>query len=376
MKVLILTVSAGEGHNAMSRSVANCLDGSAEVMTYDIYKGKSKFYTMLVNKGYFFSCKYFMPISNAFFERQKRRDPKKTEKTVVHKMTKKVKPRVLALLEEFKPDVVLCAHVYCAHVMSEFKRQGITSAKVFSLVTDYDISPFVELGTHIDYMVSPNEDFDDTLVYKGFKKEQILHLGIPVQTKFSEHLDKKETRLKLGLDPDKFTVLMMNGGIGFGNVVKLIKNLAKAEVDFQLISVCGTNERLKKNIDKLEASGKLSKRIYNNGYATNVDELMSASDILIGKMGGSSVTEAFNKGLPVIASHKLPWQEYDNMLYLKSKGVCEYIDKEKNAYKILENIARDEAKYIAMVDNTKKLCKPNATKDIANAMIDSVSDQK
>lgn len=372
MKVLILTVSAGEGHNSMSRSIANCIGEDAEVLTYDIYKGKSKFYTMLVNKGYFFSCKYFMGLSNAFFEKQKRRNPEKREKTVVHKMTKKAKPQVLALLDEYKPDVVFCAHTYCAHIMSEFKKTGKTNAKVFSVVSDYDVSPFTEICNHIDYIIAPNEDFDDTLIYKGFKSEQILHLGIPVQTKFSEPLDKVETRKKLGLDENKFTVMMMNGGIGFGNTIKLIKNLAKANFDFQIISVCGRNEKLKAKIDKLIASGKLDKKIFNNGFVTNVDELMSASDVLIGKIGGVAIAEAFNKGLPIIASKKLPWQEYDNMVYLRDRKACDYIAKNKYAYKVLEHLATGEGVYTERIENIKKIRKQNATKDIVKAMFDSV----
>ncbi|MBR7110895.1 MAG: hypothetical protein IKC83_03380 [Clostridia bacterium] len=372
MKVLILTVSAGEGHNSMSRSIAGCIGENAEVMTYDIYKGKSKFYTMLVNKGYFFSCKYFMPISNAFFEKQKRRNPEKREKTVVHKMTKKAKPQVLSVLDEYKPDVVFCAHTYCAHIMSEFKKEGKTDAKVFSVVSDYDVSPFTEIGIHIDYIIAPNEDFDDTLIYKGFKKEQILHLGIPVQTKFSEPLDKVEMRKKLGLDENKFTVMMMNGGVGFGNTIKLIKNLTKANFDFQIISVCGRNEKLKKKIDKLIASNKVGKKIFNNGFVTNVDELMSASDVLIGKIGGVAIAEAFNKGLPIIASHKLPWQEYDNMVYLCEREACDYIAKNKYAYKVLEHLALDEGVYQTRVENIKKIRKQNATRDIVKAMFDSV----
>lgn len=371
-KVLILTVSAGEGHNSMSRAVANCIGDDAEVLTYDLYKGNSKFYTMLVNKGYFFACKYFMPIANAFYERQKRRNPEKNKKTVVHKMTKKIKPKVLSLLEEFKPDVVFCAHTYGAHVMSEFKRNGLTDVKVFSIVSDYDVAPYTETCTQIDYIIAPNEDFDADLIHKGFNKEQILHLGIPVQNKFSENIDKKEARREIGIDQDKFTVMMMNGGVGFGNTIKLIKNLSKASVDFQIISVCGRNEKLKKKIDKLIKKGKFAKKIYNNGFVTNVDVLMSASDVLVGKIGGVAICEAFNKGLPIIASHKLPWQEYDNMVYLCKREACDYIAKNKYAYKVLEHLANGEGVYETRVKNLEKIRKQNATRDIVSAMKESV----
>lgn len=368
-KVLILTVTAGEGHNSIAKALAGNLSGRAEVVIYDLFKDKQKFIAWMSNDGYFLSCKYFMPISNAFHRRIKFRDVTKTENTAVHKVTKKAKPRVRALIEEFKPDVVFCAHTYCAHIMSEFKMQGVTDVKTFSIVSDFDVSPYTELCTHIDYIVAPNEDFDDALIYKGFKKEQILHYGIPVRKEFSEEEDKVSARKELGIDPDKFTVLIMSGGVGFGNVPKLIRNLMKTQSDFQLISVCGKNEKLKKKIDKYVSKGSYSKRIYNFGFATNVYKLMSASDCLVSKCGGLSTNEAMNKRLPLIIMHKLPWQEYDNMVYLSTKGCCDYIHKEGEAYKILESIISMKGLYDMRVRNIDKIRKPNAVTDIVNAML-------
>ena len=66
--------------------------------------------------------------------------------------------------------------------------------------------------------------------------------------KFS--IDKKEIRDKLGMAQDKFIVFIMNGGVGFGDTAKLIQNLCKANVDFEVISVCGKNKKLKERIDK------------------------------------------------------------------------------------------------------------------------------
>ena len=373
MKVLILTVSAGEGHNTISRALAANLGDGAEIITYDIYKGKSKFYSKLVNDVYFFVCKHFMSISNWLFERQKKRDPKKNQRTIVHKITRKAKPRVKELLDEFKPDAVFCAHVYCAHIMSDLRAQGATDAKIFTVVSDYDVSPYFETALGVDYIVAPNPDFDDVLLYKGFKKEQILHLGIPVEQRFSVELDKAEMRAKFHLHQDKFTVLMMNGGVGFGNTKKLIKNLAMADVDIQIISVCGRNKKLKRDIDKLILSGKLNKKILNLGFVDNVHELMSAADVLVGKLGGLSSTEAFHKGLPIIATRKLPWQEYDNMLYLTKKGVCDYINRDKDAYKILERLVKTEGLYNERVQNVKAFRKQDSVQALAAAIKDSIA---
>ena len=86
----------------------------------------------------------------------------------------------------------------------------------------------------------------------------------------------------------------------------------------------------KQKLEKLKKQGKIKKDIYVFGFVNNVDVIMSAADVLIGKIGGVGIAEAFNKHLPIIANKKLPFQEYDNMLYLKERNACEYISKNSN----------------------------------------------
>lgn len=374
MRVLILTVSAGEGHNSISKAIADYLRNysgrdDVDVKIYDLFKGTSKFKAYVVNEGYFWTCKYFMGISNAFYEQMKVRDPRKNKDTIVHTFTKTTKPDVEAIVKEYLPDVVFCSHVYAAHIMSEFKSRGITDLPVISIVSDYDVPPYIEICTDIDYLVVPCADLNGELVRRGIAEEKLLNFGIPAFTKFSKSLDKREMRRELGLCEDKFTVMMMNGGIGFGSTVKLIENICRCNADFQIVSVCGRNKSLKKQIDRLNCAGKFKKKIVNIGYADNVDRIMSASDVLIGKLGGVSLNEAFNKRLPVIATTRLPWQEYDNMVYLKKQGACDYIEDPKRACEVLELYIENPEKLAKMADAVEKLRRPHAARDIGEFII-------
>lgn len=369
MKVLILAVTAGEGHNSISKAIASQLGDRAEVKIYDLFKNEQKVMEFVVNDFYFWSCKWFLPLSNAIFRKMRDTEIKDVKHTSMHKMLKKTKPRLLKLIQDYQPDMVFCAHTYAAHIMSEFKENGLYDNKVFYVVSDYDLSPCIETCTFVDYVISPNSDFDGVLIKKGFKKEQILPFGIPVAPKFAVSIDKKEIREKLNMTQDKFIVFMMNGGIGFGNTAKLIKNLCKADADFELISVCGKNKKLKAKIDKYIAKGKYRIKVYNYGFANNIEELMSAADCYIGKMGGLSINEALNKGLPLISTNKLPWQEYDNMVYLTGKGVCDYIYDDKKAYLVLENLIKTDGLVEERKNNIKGVYKPNAIFDIVDSML-------
>ena len=96
---------------------------------------------------------------------------------------------------------------------------------------------------------------------------------------------------------------------------------------------------------------------------------MSASDVLIGKIGGVAIAEAFNKHLPIIANKNLPFQEYDNMLYLRERDACDYISKDSEAYKVLDNFFQDEERLKKMRENIENIRRPNASKDIGDLLL-------
>lgn len=377
MKILILTVSAGEGHNAMSRALElyiNSLeDKNIEVRTFDLFKNKSKFKSWVVNDLYFNFSKFSIGLSNWFYNKQK--NNKKTKNTIVHKLTRGAKKPLIDELNSFKPDAIFAAHTYAAALMSDFKKDGIYDMPVVFLASDYDITAYLQTATNVDHMIIPHHSFEKGMIKIGFKKEQIKNLGIPVQTKFSKQIDKIEARKALNVDENLFTIMIMNGGMGFGNNELLVRNISKVERDFQIIVVNGRNEAMYNKINSFIEKNNL-KNIHNLGFANNVDIIMSASDILVGKIGGVAISEAFNKNLPIIASKKLPWQEYDNMLFLKSRNACEYLTHDEHIITLITDFIDNPEKLAAMKKEIGKIAKPNATVEIATLLMEEAKKYK
>lgn len=377
MKILLLTVSAGEGHNAMSRALELYInshpDQEIEIKIYDLFKNNSKIKNWIVNDLYFGVCKLNIRFANWFYAQQKK--SKKEKNTIVHKATNDMKKHVMEQIDQFQPDAIFCAHTYAGVLMSDFKKEGRYDMPVISVVSDYDISPYTHCISFIDYMVIPEPSFEQPLIKMGFKKEQIKCLGIPVQTKFSQHKDKVAARQELGIDSDTFTIMIMNGGFGFGNNALLVRNISKVDKKFQIVVVNGKNETMKEKIEKYISENNVT-NIYNLGYATNVDTIMSASDILVGKIGGVAIAEAFNKELPIIASKKLPWQEHDNMIFLKKRNACEYIRYDEHITELITDFIDHPEKLAAMRLEMAKIAKPNATVDIGNLLIEQAKKYK
>ena len=379
MKLLILTVSAGEGHNSMSRAISNYIKDTypdMEIKQVDLFKDgdktkKKKRANWMVNDGYFTLVKVAIKLANSQFEKLKNRDITRPAKTLRKNFITPATPYIEEVINEYKPDAVFCAHTFAGIIMTDLRNKGNENAlraRIVTVVSDYDVAPYTELLTKVDYIVTPSDDFDDVLLKKGFDLSKRITLGIPVQTKFSKLIDKNEAKKNLGLDLSKKTVMMMSGGVGFGNISKLVLNLNKCKTDFQIVCVCGRNAKLKKELECLKEKGKIKKDIFIMGFVNNVDEIMSASDVLIGKIGGVAIAEAFNKFLPIIANKKLPFQEYDNMVYLRERNACEYISDNNKAYQVVDEFFTNTEKYNLMQEQIKSIRRPNASKDIGDLL--------
>lgn len=379
MKILILTVSAGNGHNAMSAAVSEYLRAAypdTEIKQLDLFKDgeqtqAKKRANWMVNDGYFKLVKIALKLANGQFEKLKERDNRKKAATLRRNFIRPARRFVEQTVNEFAPDAVFCAHTYAAILMNDLRTEGNENAlraRIVTVVSDYDVAPYTELLTELDYIVTPTDDFDDVLLKKGFDLKKRLSLGIPVHRKFSEDIDRIEARKQIGIDPDKHTVMIMSGMVGFGNITKTILNLNKCKSDFQIVCVCGKNAKVKKQLETLKREGKLQKPIRIYGFATNVDVIMSAADVLIGKIGGVAIAEAFNKHLPIIANKELPFQEYDNMTFLKARGACDYIAETRYACRVVDAFFTDTEKLQRTRDAIERIRKPDASKDIGDLL--------
>ena len=370
MRFLVLSNTAGNGHHAMGNAVIEQIKKDGHEVKIIDYLKPTKVRSKLSHEWYFWFLSHFPKISAKIYDNLLNRDITKKSNPALTFMTKskKANEQIIDTINEFQPDVIYCTHVYTAYIISEMKKAGkLKKVLTFFIVSDYELIPCMEFTTHIDYILTPTVDLHEKLYKMGFKEEQLLPIGITVNNKFSTHLDTKEnTRKSLGLKEDLPTFLLMNGGVGFGNTLNLLKEINQIKnKDFQLIIVNGANEKMKKKIDAYLINNPELKCL-NLGYANNVDVLMDASDILIGKIGGVAIAESFNKGLPILVSGNAPFQEWSNVLYLGERNAILYAKDAKETKENIEFLIMNPLKLKELKENVKSIAKPDATKDFTN----------
>ncbi len=168
---------------------------------------------------------------------------------------------------------------------------------------------------------------EETRIYlerMGIEREKVSVTGIPVDPVFRTVKEKGATRKALGLDPEKFTVLISAGGFGVGPVEILIAEVLAMKYPAQIVAIAGKSEELKAKLDKVakKVPADALVRLFPIGYTKQMDEYMAAADILLSKPGGLTTSEAMARGLPMCVVNPIPGQEERNSDHLLEAGVA------------------------------------------------------
>ena len=328
MRVLILTITTGQGHNQVAKNLCDCLSQcGADAFSMDVFEYITPVLKEVVSHGYLMSTKRLPKVYGKAYRMAEKRDAD----SKVIKITSSIMARKLTkFINDYMPDVIICTHVFAAMLVSNIKKKIGKDTKSIGIVTDFTIHPYWE-ETDLDFYITATELLNNQAVKKGISEDKVLAIGIPVDMKFSKAVSKQAAREELGFEQKK-TVLVMSGSMGYGKFGKMIKQLDEADLDFQIVSVCGHNAKLKKEIDKM----KLNHKIYNYGFSDKIDLFMDAADCIVTKPGGLTTSEALAKGLPIIMANPIPGHEDRNVEFLLNNGA---------AFKVSKTFPIDEAVY-------------------------------
>ncbi len=147
----------------------------------------------------------------------------------------------------------------------------------------------------------------------GHAAERIfLTSGMILQPSFYDlpPLDRIKERLKLSLDPNVPTGLVLFGGYGSKAMAKIAQRLEPLAAELQLILIAGRSAKLEQAL----RTSPSSLRRHVVGFTSEVPYYMRLADFFIGKPGPGSLSEAVHLGLPCITVRNaltLPQERYN-----------------------------------------------------------------
>lgn len=362
MKALVLSITAGGGHNATAKAICEYLESigcHAEML--DTFEYLNHALGEAVSRGYLLMAKNAKLVYKGGYRLAEKRTKSSTEYSPTRTAGKILSKKLAKYIADYDPDVIICTHIFPAIILDVMKKKGKLRAKTIGVLTDFMFHPYWEEGCNLDFVVTPNEQLFSQALKKGFKESQILPMGIPIHPKFSDNSrSKAQARAELGLDINTRTVLLMSGSMGYGNIENTVKALDSVPYDFQIITVCGNNHVAKVSIDAM----KTKKRILNLGFVDYVDKLMDASDCIISKPGGLTTSEAMAKRLPMVIVDPIPGQEDRNTEFLTNNGVAMAVTATTPLDEVIYQLLANPKRVEVMQDAIDLIAKPNSTRDI------------
>jgi len=273
------------------------------------------------------------------------------------------------VVKDYHPDLVVCTHPMPADMTSWLLCKKELETHHAIVLTDFEINP-LWLCHHYSLYFVALEETKQHMLRLGYSDDRVINTGIPVHPKFSIEKDKTEMKIKHGLDPKRTTLLVSAGGAGLFSTQELIMCLSEVQSNTQIVALCGSNIELKDRLEQIaaELNQPGATPIHVQGYTTDMDEFMSAADLLIGKAGGLTSSEALAKRLPMVIVNPIPGQEERNSDHLLEQGCairCNNLPV--LSYKITQVLA-DQAKLESMRESAGRMGRPRASFEIASAL--------
>jgi processive 1,2-diacylglycerol beta-glucosyltransferase len=234
--------------------------------------------------------------------------------------------RAEKIINEFNPDLIISTHTTASAVVSYLKKTG-QYKKLFAITfSDFHLHRYW-LYNQADFYLANIIEQKQKMVELGIDEKNIYVCGITLKHRETLNIDEIKTRLNI--NPKDSVALFASGSLGIGSsaqglldTVNSVASKLKPEQNFIGIIVCGKNQQLKTDLEKLNNNP----RIKVFGYYSPMSELYSISDIFVTKPGGLSVSESLQWNLPLLITHYLPGQEKLNYNYLYDRQIIMPLD--------------------------------------------------
>ncbi|MGB9179053.1 MAG: glycosyltransferase [Pyrinomonadaceae bacterium] len=273
------------------------------------------------------------------------------------------------LFEKWCPHVVVSVHPLTQHVIARVMKELKLADKIPLVTVVTDPCYGFWRGWACDdvrlYLVA-SEEARQQLIDYGVAPERIKISGMPVHPKFEFPGEKaaQAARGALGLDPEKFTVFVNAGWAGGGNIPGIFRELVRGELNMQAIFLAGKNEELRAEAEAIASEANFPVKVI--GYSEHVEQLMSAANVMISKLGGLTTFEAFACRLPIIADATTPPMPQEagaaNLIVKRGAGVL--LRQASDIVPVIRRMIDDSKHYAAMRAATVSLAIPNSTRYI------------
>ncbi len=370
-RVLLLSASSGAGHVRAAQALekAFAARGGCCVEHIDAIHYVSKLFQRIYDKAYISMVRRAPELMGVLYDR--------TDQPWHHPGRRLALDRLntgpmIRLLKRVQPDLCVATHFLPAEIIAWLIAKKKLRAHNAIVVTDYDVHAMWLCRTVDRYYVAI-EEAAEYLARIGVPRENLRVTGIPIDPLFAAPVNRSDARHRLGLHPEAAIILVSAGGYGVGPVEQLVKDLLALQRPWQIVAIAGKAEQVRRRLENISrAAGKLpsgAPRLCAVGFTTEMDQYMAAADLLVGKAGGLTTSEALARSLPMALIEPIPGQESRNADHLLEEGAAIRCNNLPAAGWKIAGLLDDPPRLARMRDAARRMARPNAAATIAEGAL-------
>lgn len=269
------------------------------------------------------------------------------------------------LLRDFKPDVVIGTGGFASGPLLYMASR----AKIPTLIQEQNSYPGITnklLASRVDRICVAYDRMKrffpkDKLVLSGNPLRAGLDLALPAQP---------EVKSKLGLDPNKVTLLVLGGSLGARRINELISESIKdlEQLNINLIWQCGKLYYPSLSMQHTD----LGEHFKLQAFIADMAEAYSAADIVISRAGANTLSELATvaKAAILIPSPNVAEDhQTKNAQALSSHDAAILFEERGEAAELsqkVKQLVEEEGQREALIRNISGLALPKASETIAN----------
>lgn len=357
-KIVILSASYGEGHNAAARALLAALqklDGVEAVLLDPCAIALGAAYDRS-RSGYISLIERFPSLWAGIYGLL-------DSTPLIHLMARcmgTLRKTLATMLEAEQPDAIISTYPAYNYLLPKgpFRR--------FTVVTDSITVNSVWHRCSSDLYYVPNEDTAAVMATAGVKRDRLRVLGFPVDLRFA--IDRIPRPTPSATEPIR-VLFMINADRA--RAVAYVEELLRLE-GVHLIVTVGRDHALGK---EMEAVGKrCGQPLEIYGWTDKAPELMMSSHLLIGKAGGATVQETIAACTPMLITKIVPGQEEGNARLLLQHGCAEVCGTPAALASIVKRLLKDNAaEWHRWEANIRQISRPHAAQEIAESILSELA---
>jgi UDP-N-acetylglucosamine:LPS N-acetylglucosamine transferase len=322
-KILVLTDDMPWGHRSIAKAIYSFLADKAKgTNDLEVKYAEVGLRMGILNDVYTFIYR-FMPSTNRITNRLMERE---LPRHLFEELSVNNLPNLKKVINWHKPDLVICCYFFHSHSLAKWRAKEGKDFKLWTVVADpWSMNP-ITFVKEADLNLVYDQNGLETAKKYDVPEERVMVTGWWVRPEMYKKYNREEARKKLGFEDNRPVIFVGGGSLGNNSLTRVLPVLMFIKRKVGFIFNTGTDKLAYRMVDEYVKFFKRWRKddmvkIKNLGWIENMAEVLTASDLVLGKAGPNFLFDVMAVGKPFVAITHIGGQEDGNIELIDKKGL-------------------------------------------------------